>query len=52
MKPITVIASVIIALGVYLEYNEDKGLTFASFDAGSALMGAGIGMFIGHMMKG
>jgi hypothetical protein len=48
MKPVTIIAVALLAVGIYLEYNKDS--SFASVGPGSIGIGAGIGLLIGSML--
>jgi hypothetical protein len=48
MKPVTIVAVALLAVGIYLEYNKDS--SFASVGPGSIGIGAGIGLLIGSML--
>lgn len=48
MKPVTIAAVIILAVGVYLEYQKDS--SFASIGPGAVGIGAGIGLLIGSML--
>lgn len=48
MRPMTIAAAVIILVGVYIEYQKDS--SFASVDAGSLIVGGGLGLLIGEMI--
>jgi len=48
MKPLTITALIILAVGVYIEYQKDS--SFASVDAGSLLMGGSLGLLVGGML--
>jgi lipoprotein signal peptidase len=48
MKPLTITALVILAVGVYIEYQKDS--SFASVDAGSLIAGGALGLLVGGMI--
>lgn len=48
MKTITIVSILVLAVGVYLEYQKDS--SFASVDTGSLLIGGGAGMVLGSML--
>lgn len=48
MKTITIVSLLVLAVGIYLEYQKDS--SFASVDTGSILMGTGAGMVLGNML--
>ena len=48
MKTMTIACLVVIAVGIYVEYQKDS--SFASLDTGSLLIGAGAGALIGGML--
>jgi hypothetical protein len=50
MKTGTIVAAVVLLVGVYIEYQKDS--SFASVDAGSLIIGAGAGMLVGHLFHG
>jgi hypothetical protein len=48
MKTMTIVSLLILAVGVYLEYQKDS--SFASVDTGSILIGTGAGLMLGNML--
>lgn len=48
MKTMTIVSVIIIAAGLYIEYQKDS--SFASIDTGSLLIGGGMGLVIGSMI--
>lgn len=48
MKTVTIIGFVALLVGAYIEYQKDS--SFASVDAGSLIIGSGVGILIGHML--
>jgi len=48
MKGVTITAIVILAVGIYIEYQKDS--SFASIDAGSLIVGGAVGLMIGNMI--
>jgi len=48
MKTMTIAATVVILVGLYIEYQKDS--SFASVDAGSLIVGGGVGLLLGGMI--
>ena len=48
MRTFTILSVVVIAVGIYLEYQKDS--SFASTDTGSLAIGSGVGMLLGSML--
>lgn len=48
MKALTIVSLLIVAAGIYIEYSKDS--SFASVDAGSLLIGGGVGVMVGSML--
>lgn len=49
MKTATIVAAIVLAVGIYIEYQKDS--SFASVDAGSLVMGVGAGLLAGHLIS-
>lgn len=48
MRPLTITALIILAVGVYIEYQKDS--SFSSVDAGSLIIGGSVGLLVGGMI--
>jgi hypothetical protein len=48
MKPMLIVASLILVAGLYMEYQKDS--SFASVDTGSLVIGVGVGTLVCHFI--
>ena len=48
MKPVLIVSLLVLAAGIYVEYQKDS--SFSSTDVGSLMIGTGIGVFMGTIV--